>query len=552
MVVKKPRIVIIGAGIAGLTAAHKLYTSSGFKDSFELCVVEASTRIGGRICTSEFCGDRIELGATWIHGIGNSPIHKIAKDTHSLDSDQPWECMDGGSPDTFTIAEGGFKLSPAIVDPIAKLFKTLMDQAQGKTNNALMLTEHDSERRELYLSLGSFLRNGLEAYWDMDESTEELKGYGKWSRKLLQEAIFKMYENTQRTYTSANDLMNLDYSAESEYTMFPGEEITIAKGYIKVVESLASVLPPGIVQLGRKVTKIEWKPQGFMEKSQRPVKIHFYDGSAISAEHVIITVSLGVLKAAIREDSGMFYPPLPLFKAEAISRLGFGVVNKLFLQQESKIAHYNNKNDCFPSLQMVFHPHDSELRNKKIPWWMRRTASVSPIYSNSNVLQAWFAGDEALALESLKDEEIKTGVSATISSLVWDWKLCNNGTNADSEEKSHGSEARFSKILKSKWGSDPLFLGSYSYVPVGSSGEDLDTMAEPLPKRESHSKSNFQCSSSSSKSSSSSSPPLQILFAGEATHRTHYSTTHGAYFSGLREANRLLQHYHCVGIFNDQ
>ncbi|XP_028774198.1 probable polyamine oxidase 5 [Neltuma alba] len=558
MVVKKPRIVIIGAGIAGLTAAHKLYTSSGFKDSFELCVVEAGTRIGGRICTSEFCGDRIELGATWIHGIGNSPIHKIAQETHSLHSDQPWEYMDGGSPDTITIAEGGFKLSPAIVDPIAKLFKTLMDQAQGKTRNATMLNEQDSQRSELYLSVGSFLRKGLEAYWGKEESKEELKGYGKWSRKLLQEGIFKMYENTQRTYTSANDLMNLDYSAESEYTMFPGEEITIAKGYIRVVESLASVLPPGVVQLGRKVTKIDWKPQGSMEKSQRPVKIHFYDGSAISADHVIITVSLGVLKAAIQEDSGMFYPPLPLFKAEAISRLGFGVVNKLFLQQESKNGHYNNKNGCFPLLQMVFHPHDSGLRNKKIPWWMRRTASVSPIYSNSNVLQAWFAGDEALALESLKDEEIKTGVSATISSLLCDLKLCHNG-NVDSEN-SHGSEVRFSKILKSKWGSDPLFLGSYSYVAVGSSGEDLDTMAEPLPKRESNS--DFKCSSSSSStsspspssssSSSSSSPPLQILFAGEATHRTHYSTTHGAYFSGLREANRLLQHYHCVGIFNDQ
>lgn len=36
-------------------------------------------------------------------------------------------------------------------------------------------------------------------------------------------------------------------------------------GNIKVVESLSSILPPGVVQLGRKVTHMKWKSQGFME-----------------------------------------------------------------------------------------------------------------------------------------------------------------------------------------------------------------------------------------------------------------------------------------------
>ncbi|KAK7281210.1 hypothetical protein RIF29_08987 [Crotalaria pallida] len=578
MVIKKPKIVVIGAGMAGLTAANKLYTAStASKDLFELCVVEGGTRIGGRINTSEFGGDRIEMGATWIHGIEGSPLHKIAQEINSLHSCQPWECMDENSDEnntTITIAEGGFQLHPSIVEPVTKLFKNLIDYCQGKKDTATA-SNGELESSSYYniaakaacaaskgggggsgknLSVGSFLRRGLDAYLGSVKEQEEVKGYGKWSRKLLEEAVFAMHENTERTYTSACDLMSLDYATESEYKVFPGEEITIAKGYLSIIESLASVLPQGTVQLGKKVTKIEWQPQkgdsdderNIMENGccSRPVKLHFYDGSVMYADHVIVTVSLGVLKAAISDDdSGMFFsPPLPPSKAEAISRLGFGVVNKLFMQLSPTTTLQHEQQQHFPFLQMVFHSPQSEMRHKNIPWWMRRTTTLFPIYNNSNVLLSWFVGEEALALESLKDEEILNGVSTTFSSFLSHYKcqndssshnLCNG--NGNSDERSHTNEVKFSKILKSKWGTDPLFLGSYSYVAVGSSGEDLDTMAEPLPKDSI----TFQAS------------PLQILFAGEATHRTHYSTTHGAYFSGLREANRLLQHYHCVGIYNN-
>ncbi|GMI89426.1 polyamine oxidase 5 [Hibiscus trionum] len=526
---KKPRIVIIGAGMAGLTAANKLYTSTGSKDMFELFVVEGGNRIGGRINTSEFCGDRIEMGATWIHGIGGSPVHQIAEEINALESDQPWECMDGFPDEPNTIAEGGFELNASVFDPVSTLFKNLMDFAQGKVTEDSVVGSFGNE------SIGAFLRQGLNAYWDGRKEFEELKGYGVWSRKLLEEAVFAMLENTQRTYTSAGDLFDLDFEAESEYRMFPGEEITISKGYSSIIEHLASVLPPGVIQLGHKVDRIEWQPQGVHHHGQqlddsRPVKVHFVDGSYMLADHIIVTVSLGVLKAGTCKDSGMlFSPPLPSYKTDAISRLGYGVVNKLFLQ----LSPDGNKKPDFPSLQMVFHRSESELRDKKIPWWIRRTASLSPIYNNSSVLLSWFAGKEALQLETLSDEEIIDVVSTTVSSLLSkphrEMKSKSNGFCNGSESE---SEVRFINILKTKWGSDPLFLGSYSYVAVGSSGADFDTMAEPLPKSPAGTLHHHH--------------PLQILFAGEATHRTHYSTTHGAYFSGLREANRLLQHYHCV------
>ncbi|PWA49748.1 hypothetical protein CTI12_AA086150 [Artemisia annua] len=452
MVVSKPRIVIIGAGLAGLTAANKLYKANG-GNGFEVCIVEGGNRIGGRINTSEFGGDRVELGATWIHGIGGSPVYELAQELDALESNEPWECMDGFLDDTITIAENGYVLSPSLVDPISNLFKNLMDVAQGKRK---------------------YGGNGI---------------------------------------------------AESEYVMCPGEEITIAKGYSCIIESLACVLPNGTIQLGKKVCKIEWQCESEVRMIEngyddtRPVKLHFLDGTTLSADHVIVTVSLGVLKAGISDsnESGIlkFDPPLPDYKNDVISRLGYGVVNKLFLELSPDFAYFSD----FPFLQMVFHQSKSKDKNPKIPWWIRKTASVSPIYKSSRVLLSWFAGEEALELETLSDEVILDEVSATLSTFL----------SNSSEEKCNGnviknsSKLNLVKVLKTQWGHDPLFLGSYSYIAVGSSGKDMDSLAEPLPKSGSH--------------------PLQILFAGEATHRTQYSTTHGAYFSGIREANRLLEHY---------
>ncbi|KAK6944822.1 Amine oxidase [Dillenia turbinata] len=554
MVVKKPRIVIVGAGMAGLTAANKLYTCKGSEKAFELCVVEGGNRIGGRINSSEFCGDRIEMGATWIHGILGSPVHKIAREINSLESDEPWECMDNFPDEPLTVAEGGCVLNPSIVEPVSTLFEKFMDFAQGKLVESCCIENKGgvdycelASKVPQKLSIGSFLRKGLESYWDLvnnqREEEGELKVFGKWNLTLLQEGIFAMYENIQRTYTSAGDLLTLDFNSESEYRMFPGEEITIAKGYLSIIESLASVLPSGLIQLGKKVSKIEWLPEGHNLQSlengnvNKPVKLHFCDGSVMYADHVIVTVSLGVLKAGIQENSSLFSPTLPAFKVEAIKRLGFGVVNKLFLQLSPTHDWKSWGFDKFPFLHMVFHRSDSGLRHLKIPWWMRRTASLCPIYRNSSVLLSWFAGDEALELESLSDEEIISGVSNTISNF-----LANSQQDKEMNSESHHvncndnlKELMFTKVLKSQWGSDPLFMGSYSYVAVGSSGDDWDSMAEPLPK-------------ASNCGSVTNSPPLQILFAGEATHRTHYSTTHGAYFSGIREANRLLQHYNCGGV----
>ena len=63
-------VVIVGAGVAGLAAASEL-RANGFED---VVVLEARDRIGGRIWTDTIGGNiPIDLGASWIHGVGRKP-----------------------------------------------------------------------------------------------------------------------------------------------------------------------------------------------------------------------------------------------------------------------------------------------------------------------------------------------------------------------------------------------------------------------------------------------------------------------------------------------
>lgn len=501
---EKPRVVVIGAGMAGLTAARCLHTASA-GDFFDLYVVEAGHRIGGRVLTSEFAGDRIEMGATWIHGIDGNPIHAIAADIGALSGSAsvPWERMDGFPSDPLTVAEGGTVVDPLlVVDPITSLYRGLMDSAR----------DGDVPVEPKRPGVGPFLRRGLQEYRVSRGETGADVGDG-WSLEDMEEAVFALHEFAERVCTSADDLSDLDLAAEGEYRDYPGDQITIANGYSRIIEHLAGALPPASILLGRRVRRIEWRLGG---DEGGPVKLHFDGGEnlTMTADHAIVTVSLGVLKAGLGEEGGgetsglEFSPTLPERKLEAIRRLGFGVVNKLFVEMGGA------DEAPFPFLQMAFAPPTKESKKAAVPRWMRKTGSICPIYRGSRVLLAWFAGAEALELEALADGEIISGVSATLDAFL-------------PPTVAAAAAARVERINRSGWGRDPLFLGSYSYVAVGSSGDDLEAMAEPLAGGR----------------VSAGAPPPRILFAGEATHRTHYSTTHGAYLSGVREATRLLQHY---------
>ncbi len=67
------RVVVVGAGMAGVAAARALVDSG-----VEATVLEARDRIGGRVFTDSSLGPPLDLGASWIHGVRGNPITAIA------------------------------------------------------------------------------------------------------------------------------------------------------------------------------------------------------------------------------------------------------------------------------------------------------------------------------------------------------------------------------------------------------------------------------------------------------------------------------------------
>src|SRR6516162_7191562 len=67
------RVVVVGAGIAGLTVANALVHGG-----VDCVVLEARDRIGGRLHTVDLAGSPVDLGGSWIHTPVGNPMRTFA------------------------------------------------------------------------------------------------------------------------------------------------------------------------------------------------------------------------------------------------------------------------------------------------------------------------------------------------------------------------------------------------------------------------------------------------------------------------------------------
>ncbi len=173
-----------------------------------------------------------------------------------------------------------------------------------------------------------------------------------------------------------------------------------------------------------------------------------------------------------------FRPRLPAWKQEAIARMGMGVLNAVYLQFDR--VFWPEGHSFIGMTEGTFSRFTDKFHLQKVP-----------------VLAGLIGGSAARRLEKLTDAEITRKAMKQLRKVF--------GPSIPDPIR----------VRAMRWSSDPFALGSYSHIPVGSSPADSALLAEPLRDR--------------------------IFFAGEATNKDHPGTVHGAYFSGTREAARILR-----------
>lgn len=421
-------VIIVGAGISGITCANKLYQKKN------VLVLEARNRLFGRVWSNRDFGFALDLGASWIHGIKDNPLTKLAQEQNitfrrtNFESSLTIQINNGSIvPNSLAFFEyTRFLLSKSNINTIAR-----------RLQNDLPLSElFERERR-------SYNLNNLQT-----------RLWYQHIRQSIEINAATDYEKLSAKY----------YDIEQE---FDGDHVVFPNGYDEIFKGITTGLN---IKLNTIVKQVN------CNSDLKLVNLETSNGN-FKAKKVVITVPIGVLK----QKSIKFHPELPISKLNSISKLQMGHLNKLVLifDQASWIHSYDF---YFPL------PIDYSQNFRLIMNWKR--------FTNHSALIFLITGSFSKILEDKEDQQVVDEAMKVLRYII--------------PRISNPIAFKFTR-----WTKDPFSYGSYVSIPPGAHPNDLIEVSKQVDD--------------------------YLYFAGEATDNKYLSSVHAAYFSGIREAEKILK-----------
>ncbi|CAL4063535.1 unnamed protein product, partial [Meganyctiphanes norvegica] len=493
-------VIVVGCGAAGIGAVKKL-TDNGI---YSVLVLEGDNRVGGRINTQVMSREHfVDLGAQWVHGQEGNSIYEYAKPRGLMHQHVSVD----GQGDFYT--ESGKRIPDNIVEEVL----TVLVEATEKCQNFVLSDECEAGKQNIPESVGSFIRLEFEEYLRRCSSdTDEIQN--------IKKALYHWNIRWERIDNACDSIHQLSAKRWGDYKFCKGDNNNNTKyGFGAIFNSILNECRMDL-QLNSEVVKIDYAPQiesmscrFYVPNSDIfPVKVECRDGSRYESQHVIVTSSLGYLKAHPK----LFMPQLPSIITDAIDSLSFGTINKIFLEYENPWW----ESDC-EGIQIVWtenipdfdrkSPHTkltNGVHEKLSDYWIRALSGFDPVLNHPSMLIGWIGGPEAEYMETLSEQQVGKACTQLLRQFT------------------RNSNVPYPKnIYRSAWGTNPFYRGSYSHRPtiMDSKRVSADDLNTPV----------YATTQSGLK------VPV-ITLAGEANNLEFFSTVHGAFQNGMSQAGHFI------------
>ncbi|KAL9651324.1 hypothetical protein ABK040_001276 [Willaertia magna] len=503
-------IIVIGGGISGIIATKQLL-SFGFK----VTLLEARSRLGGRMFTDNSWSNNapVDIGASIVTCSAASPIVAIARQTDIH--------LEQIGTDNQLFQSNGEQLPKDLDDKYQTMFNELLDKACS-----LRYETTNKELKERFKHLNTFedvhhpfkdehlqAKNDLSLGLVLNEIIkEEIEQAPKEERERMKEALYWHCANLDYGVGHDMEPASLCHWDQDDVYELGGEHFFVKEGFTQMINMLCNdgqELATNVIHLNEMVTEIDYSNRDCIkvhttttpklpQKHLNPIQEKLRAPSCPSpkdevyeCDAVLLTVPLGVLQGKQKELNNLvFNPPLPEWKMKSIRRLGFGLLNKIILEFEYV---FWEKDQFYFGLTH----NNVDERGFCYLFWNLYPLTKKPI------LCGLVAGKAAFELEENEKNigYIKSKVMKYLKK-AFPWSL-----NLPDPKR----------IIRTNWYNDPFSTGSYSYVRLGSTGEDYDILAESIDNR--------------------------IYFGGEHTCRKYPATVMGAVVSGLRESAKIDKYF---------